>query len=77
MKDHALSQVAGGFTARVDDCKAAYQAKQITRADILRFKADHGYRGKTAASQACFGAAAWGAFGFTESQVEATLGYRY
>lgn len=71
----ALSRAAGGvFNPTVANCKQAFQSGQITTTDLQRFQADHGYRGNTAASKACFGAAAWGQFGLTESQVKRTFG---
>ncbi len=70
-----LARIAGGvFNPTVANCKAAFKSGQITMKDIEAFKNDHGYRGNTAASKACLGAASYGAFGFTESQVKRTFG---
>ncbi len=71
----ALACAAGGvFNPTVANCKQAFTSGLITTNDLKRFQADRSYRGNTDASKACLGAAAWGQFGLTESQVKKTFG---
>jgi hypothetical protein len=73
---HDLERITGGaqFDPTVDNCRAAFKSGQITANDLQKFKADHGFRGTNAASNACFGKASWGGFGFSEAAVKKTFG---
>ena len=56
LSNEELVETTGGagFDPSVENCKGAFKSGEISTDDLKAFEKDHGYRGKSDASAACF-----------------------